>query len=260
MKWNYSSIAALLLAYTASNFAYSASEGSSTSRGNWFISLGGGVQHPRWHNPMKVSNGSIFSKPYNIDLYSTKNQNEGILALYAGRRWERGSLWFPAYSFGLFWQYFFRTHLGKSITLDSHPALTHYEYDWDLTANLLLASAKLNLFRHGILSPFINGGIGSSFNRTSDYKEKALANLIPRVSPRFTKFSTSEFAYQLGVGIDLHLTSHILISVGYNYQDLGQISSGPGKGKWSTQSLNPGSYHSNEVLVSISYLFENKTK
>jgi opacity protein-like surface antigen len=255
MKWSffYSSITALLLTQNSPSLANNPEKTSASSSRNWFVSLGAGIQHPRWHNPMKVSNGFVLPKPYDRDLYSTKNQNEAILALNVGRRWQTPSFWLPAYSFGVLWQYFFRTHLGQSITLHSNPILTQYDYDWDLTANVLLATAKLNLFRSGMLSPFINGGIGSSFNRTSDYKEKALAGVISRASPQFGKFSTSEFAYQVGAGIDLHWTPQIFVSIGYNYQDLGQISSGRGNGKWSTQSLNPGSYHSNEVLVSISY-------
>lgn len=259
-KFFYPSIAALLLAYNVPGFTKTPDNNLLAplfnSPGNWFVSFGAGAQHPQWHSIMKVNNGSDFPVPYNIDLYSTKNQSEAVIALSVGRRWHRDSFWLPSYSLGAFWQYFFRTHLGKTITQYSDPEFTNYKYNWDLTANLLLASAKVNLFQYKMLAPYVNGGIGSSFNRTSDYKEKALAGVTPRISPQFSKFSTSEFAYQVGAGIDLQLTSQVLVSVGYNYQDLGQISSGSGKETWSNQSLNPGSYHSNEVLVSIHYLFE----
>lgn len=258
-KFFYPSITALLLACNAPGFAKAPDNNLLAplfdAPGNWFVSFGAGAQHPQWHNIMKVNNGSDFPSPYNMDIYSTKNQSEAVIALSVGRRWHRDSFWLPSYSLGAFWQYFFRTHLGKTITQYSEPEFTNYKYTWDLTANLLLASAKVNLFQYKLFAPYVNGGIGSSFNRTSDYTEKALAGVTPRVSPQFSKFSTSEFAYQVGAGIDLQLTPQVLLSVGYNYQDLGQISSGSGKETWSNQSLNPGSYHSNEVLVSISYLF-----
>jgi opacity protein-like surface antigen len=225
------------------------------SPGNWFISAGAGAQYPQWHNLMKIHNNSELSAPNDKDLYSTKNQSEPILALSLGKRWQSNQFWLPSYSFGVFWQYFFRTHLGRTVAQHSLPAFTNYKYKWDLTANVLLASAKLNLFQYGKIAPYVNGGIGSSFNRTSNYQETALPGVAPRTSPRFGKFSTSEFAYNAGVGVDLQLTPQFIISVGYNYFDLGQISSGPGKEIWSDQSLNPGSYHSNEILVSLSYLF-----
>jgi opacity protein-like surface antigen len=255
----YHSITALLVVSASSVFSKTPEnkflDPILNSPGNWFITAGAGVQSPHWHNPMQISNNSGFPAPNDKDLYATKNQSEPVLALSLGKRWQREHFWLPAYSFGVFWQYFFRTHLGNTIMQYSSPAFTNYQYKWDLTANVLLASAKLNLFQYGILSPYINVGIGSSFNRTSNYEETPVPGVTPRTSPSFVKFSTSEFAYNAGAGIDIQLTSQFIISVGYNYQDLGQVSSGPGTGTWSNQSLNPGSYHSNEILVSASYLF-----
>ncbi|MGC1182088.1 outer membrane protein [Legionella sp.] len=259
MKWTffYRNITSLLILCNTLVFAKQNENNLSDplvqSPGNWFISMGVGEQYPQWHNPMKVNNSSGFPAPYNKDLYATKNQNEAVIAFSVGRHWQLGDFWFPSYSFGVFWQYFFRTHLGKTITLYSNPELTNYRYNWNLTANLLLASAKLNLLEYKKFSPYVNVGIGSSFNRTSNYKEKALTDVTPRFSPQFSKFSTSEFSYVIGIGVDLQFMSQLILSVGYNYQNLGQISSGPGKEIWSNQSLNPGSYHSNEVLLSVSY-------
>lgn len=261
-KWNLMcSITALLISNTPAIFSQSSDnifDSFATSPGNWILSLGVGAQYPQWNNPMRVNNGSGFTSPYDVDLYSTENKRESVFAVMAGRRWERADFWLPAYSFGVFWQHFFRTQLGKKITLYSDPEFTNYKYNWELTANMVLASAKINLFRYQRFSPFFNVGIGSSFNRTSDYKEKALPGITPRESPGYANFSTSEFAYHVGAGIDFHLSPKLLFSVGYTYQDLGQISSGPGKNTWSNQSLNPGSYTSNEFLVSISYIFGSK--
>ncbi len=208
---------------------------------------------------MKVGNDSGFPAPYSNDLYFTKNQGEPVVAVSLGKRWQQTNVWFPSYSLGIFWQYFFRTYFGNTVMQYSDPELANYRYQWDLTANLLLASAKINLVQYKILSPYFNIGIGSSFNRTANYKENALPGVIPRTSPGFSNFSNSEFAYKIGAGIDLQLSSNFIVSIGYNYQDLGQISSGAGKQIWSDQSLNPGSYHSNEILFSVSYLFGKQT-
>lgn len=228
-----------------------------SSPGNWFFSLGSGAQFPNWHNSMKVNNSSTHSEK---DLYETKDENGAVIALALGRRWQHDSFWFPSYSFGVLWQYLFRINLGDTFTLNSPPVIGSYKYNWELTSNLLLASAKLNLFQYGKFSPYVNAGIGSSFNRTSNYKETPLQGAVPRTNPAYGKFSTSEFAYNVGVGIDLQLTQQFIMSLGYNYQDLGQISSGPGKSAWSNQSLNPGSFHSNEILFSVSYLFGKQTE
>ena len=262
MKWYffYSSIPALLLALNTQAFSQPTEHQLLppffSASGNWFVTLGAGEQYPQWNNPIRVN--TDLAAPYNKDYYSTQNKNKPVLALSLGRRWKREDFWLPAYSFGVFWQYFYRTNLGHNIAVHSPPAVTNYSYNWQLTSNLLLASAKLNLFQYGTLSPYVNGGIGSSFNRTSGYTERALPGVTARVSPAFPKFSTSEFSYHVGVGLDLQVMPQLIASLGYIYQDLGPTSSGPGKGIWSNQSLNPGSYRSNEILISLSYLFGEK--
>lgn len=266
MKWNFFSSSTAILFLVCNNPVFSQDiEGSffgaSWNRpGNWFISLGAGQQYPQWHNPMKVANNTAVSTASNKDLFSTKNQSEPVINVAFGRRWAHDSQWFPSYSLSAQWHYFFRTHIGNMIIQSSPPSVAYYKYNWDLTANMLLASAKINLFQYKKLSPYVHVGIGSSFNRTSSYKERPAVGSTPRQSPQFSNFSTNEFAYNAGVGIDLQLTPKLSISAGYSYQDLGQISSGPGKAAWSNQALNPGSYHSNELLISMSYLFQQSSE
>lgn len=264
MKWNlfYPSITALLLVCHNTSFSKNdgyvqnpALQSVSSAQGNWFISLGAGVQFPELHAHIQVNNGAEFSAPYNYDQYSINSNNGAVITAFVGRRWQNDNIWFPSYSLGLFWQYFFKTQLDGKITQYSLPQFTNYSYDLDFTSNLLLISGKMNLFKHGMFSPYINGGIGSSFNKVSNYNETALAGVTPRLSPGFRTANTSEFAYNIGAGIDVHFLPQFIFSLGYIYQDLGPYPSGNGVGTWSNQSLNPGSYHSNEILASMTYLF-----
>ncbi|ARM35193.1 hypothetical protein B0B39_17485 [Legionella longbeachae] len=265
MKWNlfYPCITALLLVCHTTSFSQNSEyvqkpslQSVFNAQGNWFISLGAGVQFPELHSQIQVNNGSVFSAPYNYDQYSITSDKGAVIAATVGRRWQKDHIWFPSYSLGLFWQYFFKTQLNGQITQYSLPQFTNYNYHFDFTSNLLLISGKMNLFKHGMFSPYINGGIGSSFNKVSNYNETALEGVTPRVSPGFRTANTSEFAYNIGAGIDIHLLSRFIFSLGYIYQDLGPYPSGNGTGTWSNQSLNPGSYHSNEILASMSYLFD----
>ncbi|KTD10792.1 hypothetical protein Lgra_1758 [Legionella gratiana] len=264
MKRNlfYPSITALLLVCPHTSFAKNAGHVQNSSMQsvfnapkNWFISLGAGAQFPDLQTPMQVNNGSEFSTPYNYDQYSISKNNGAVIAASAGRRWQNDNVWFPSYSLSIFWQYFFKTQLEGQITQYSLPQFTNYDYKLDFTSNLLLISGKMNLCKHGIFSPYINGGIGSSFNKVSNYHETALTNVTPRINPGFRNANTSEFAYNIGAGVDVHFLPQFILSVGYIYQDLGPYSSGNGVETWSNQSLNPGSYHSNEILVSMTYLF-----
>ena len=221
----------------------------------WVAAIGAGEQYPQQSGNIKVNNGSDFNAPYNQDIYTVKNTAQPVVALSVGRRWQRDTFWFPAYSGSLFWQYFFKSQAGNTIMQYSIPEFTNYNYNWNIKSNLLLASAKLNLLKYHHLSPYINGGIGASFNKTSGYTETALGDVTPRVNPGFGGGNTSAFAYQAGAGLDLQFNPQLIISLGYNYQDLGNVNSGSGIGTWSGQSLNLGSFRSNEVLISVNYLF-----
>ncbi|QMT60009.1 outer membrane protein [Legionella sp. PC997] len=227
----------------------------SNAQGSWFISLGGGAQFPELNSHTKVNNGSGFPAPYSADRYSIRDNNGGVVAVSAGRRWQNESIWFPSYSLSIFWQYFFTTHISGEITQYSLPQFTNYKYNLDFTSNLLLASGKINVMRYGIFSPFINGGIGSSFNNASNYNESAFAGVTPRVSPEFRNSNTSEFAYNIGAGVDVQLLPQLFLSVGYIFQDLGPLASGNGVNTWTGESLTLGSYRTNEVLITATYLF-----
>ncbi|HHF7366579.1 TPA: outer membrane protein [Legionella bozemanae] len=268
MKWNlfYSTTLTLLLVIGNPSFSKNIKNIQNgltpsifNSQGNWFISLGGGTQFPALNSYMKVNNDSEFPEPFNRDRYSITNDNGGLIAASVGRRWQNNNFWLPSYSLSLFWQHFFKMHIRGEITLYSLPEFTNYNYNLDFVSNLLLASGQINLFQYGIVSPYINGGIGSSFNHVSNYSEEAFSGVTPRVSPGFRGSNTSEFAYNVGVGIDMHILPQLMLSVGYLYQDLGPISSGHGIATWTEQLLNPGSYRSNEVLVTATYLFGKET-
>ncbi|WP_392537414.1 outer membrane protein [Legionella sp. 227] len=264
MKWNlfYPGITALLFVCHSQSFSKNIEsiqnplpQSIFNAQGNWFLALGGGAQFPQLHSHMKLNNGSEFPSPFDYDRLSVGSNNGGVIAASGGRRWQTSNFWFPSYSLSVFWQYFFKTQIQGEITQYSLPEFTNYTYNLDFTSNLLLASGKINLFRYGAFSPYINGGIGSSFNRVSNYREEAFTNVTPRVSPGFRDSNSSEFAYNVGAGIDVQFFPQLIFSVGYIYQDLGPISSGNGINTWAEQSLNPGSYRSNEVLVTATYLF-----
>lgn len=227
------------------------------STANWFVATGAGEQFPISSDSMRVNNGSDFPAPYNQDSYSMSHNNSAVFALSAGRRWKQDSVWLPSYSIGILWQNFLKTHANGSIMQYSDPEFTNYNYRWNIKSNMLLATGKLNLVQHKKLSPYINGGLGTAFTHTNGYTETVLAGVTLRDNPGFTSNTSSQFAYQAGAGVDLQVLPQLILSLGYNYQNLGDLSSGKGTGTWSDESLRSSSLSSNEVLVSVSYLFGN---
>lgn len=226
--------------------------------GNWFVTLGAGIQYPQIDSSTTVNNGSDFPAPNNLDIYTTQASHSGTFFVSAGRRFERESTWIPTYSFGLSYQNLFASDVGRTVTQYSLPEFTNYTYKTYLSSNILLAFAKANLFKYRMISPFINAGIGCAFNRTSDYSEAALPGVTaPRTSPAFASKTSGHVAYNLGAGIDIELNKQFIASLSYEYLDLGNVTSGRGANDWSSQALNFGTYRSNQALLSLTYLFDH---
>ncbi|OGV27652.1 MAG: hypothetical protein A3F18_07695 [Legionellales bacterium RIFCSPHIGHO2_12_FULL_37_14] len=230
---------------------------SKFAEGNWVLGIGAGGQHASWPANTEVDNGSNFAPPNNVDLYTTTNKSSAVFELSAGRRWTTYNRIFPAYELDLLWQFGFNNNLGGTITQYSEPVFLNYSYKWKVQSNLLLVAAKLNVAQYKIFLPFVTGGIGPTFNLANSYNETAFSGVTERISPSFQDNNTPQFAYRLGAGIDVALNPQILISVGYNYQNLGHVSSGYGLSSWSTEKLSLGSYGQNEFLIKLHYIFAN---
>ena len=226
-------------------------------QGNWYLGVGGGVQATEVNDSLNVANGSGFPAPYNLDSLSTKTQSSALLGVEGGYRWQRDNLWLPAYSLGLRYKHLFSTDIGNQVIQYSTPEFTNYNYHWKISSDALLLSTKLNLFQSGYFLPYLNGGIGVAFNHTSSYSEAALTGVTPRISPAFSNHDKTAFTYILGAGVDWQPYPQFIMSLGYEFQDLGNLSSGNGAGVWSQSALYSGSFQSNAAVLSISYLIGN---
>ena len=228
------------------------------TQGNWFIAGDVGVQNPNaiTHH-LTVDNGSEFPPPNNLDSYSTNSEASALLGVDGGYRWQRQTLWLPAYTLGFRYKHFFASNFGDQITQYSIPEFTNYNYSWNISSDILLLNAKLDLFRAGALMPYINGGIGVAFNQASGYSETALMGITPRISPAFSNKNKSSWAGSLGAGVDLQINPSFIVSVGYEFQYLGKPASGNGVDTWSDSALQFGSYQSNSAVLSVNYLFGN---
>jgi opacity protein-like surface antigen len=223
----------------------------------WVFSLGAGAQFPQFDHNIRLNNNSDFPPPYDQDLYSTHENHQPIIALSVSRRFERHHQWLPSYAVGVMYQRFPSANIGNAIMQYSDPEFTNYNYSWDISSDVLLASLKLNLVQYGIFSPYLTGAIGSAFNRASNYIEMPVPSLnAPRVDPGFSSNTTSQFAYSAGAGFDIQLARTVILSAEYRFQDLGKFVSGKGNGTWSNRSLTLNSFRTNMVLINMNYLFD----
>ena len=227
-------------------------------QGNWFIAGDVGVQVPTINNPLTVNNGSGFPSPNDLDSFTTGTNAALLLGVDGGYQWQRESRYFPAYALGLRYKHFFNSNVGGQITQYSLPEFTNYNYKWNLSSDILLFTGKLDLVRFGAFSPFVNGGVGVTFNHASGYQETALNDVTPRISPSFGDYTQAAFAGSVGAGLDWQVNPKLILSLGYEYQSLGHIDSGAGTGEWSGSALQSTDYHSNSAILSVNYLFLNQ--
>lgn len=253
MKWNVSLVTVIFLIFACHKPVYSITH--KETQENWFLTIGSGVQFSDLPSGMKVVNSNEATPPYNTDFYSINNDNSAVLTIFGGKRWQNRELWISSYSLGISWQYVFNNKINGQISQYSLPDMTNYNYSFNVNPNILLASGKINLLQYQRFSPYIQGGIGVAFINISNYKEKEFPGIIPRMSPDFGNTSLSNFAFNIGAGIDLPLNSQWIFSAGYLYQDIGSIHSNPGQGTWSNDALKIGSFHSNEILATLTYVF-----
>lgn len=226
---------------------------ASHTSANWFVTVGAGAEFPTPKGNISINNGSLFPVPYDKDIYTIHQSASALINVTAGRRWERENNWFPAFSLGVLYQHSFLEPVKGIITQYSLPEYTNYNYRWHLSSDIVLAAAKMNIYAKNRLSPYVTGGLGEAFNHSS-YREKALPDVTPRTSPDFSG-SDSQFAYNVGAGIDFRVSNNCIINVGYLYQNLGNLSA-QGSESWSDTSLSLETYGLNEVLAGATYLFD----
>lgn len=223
----------------------------------WFVQLQGGAIFPLNHGQILVANGADFPAPENVDIYSTHQSTQGTIALTVGNRIATQSSLINHYTLSGRFQYQFSANVGNTITEYSSPEFLNYNYNWKLAVLALTADTKLNLFNFSKFSPYVNGGLGVSFNQAQSYTETALPDVTARISPAYANHTLTQFTYHVGAGLDFSCTQNWLLSAGYEFESWGHFASGRGKSTWSGESLQSGTYQGNTVLVGITYLMEN---
>jgi opacity protein-like surface antigen len=223
---------------------------------NWYVELDGGAQAPLVNNRMTAYNGfgDFLPPPYDFDSLSTKTRWGAVAGVGAGYRWQPNTKWLPAYSVGLRYKHYFNTNLGEKVSQFSLAEFTNY-YNWNVAADLVMVSTKLNIIQIGHFLPFINAGAGLAFNRTSNYYEIPGPDEELRDNPGFKNNHTCRFTYSFGAGVDWQVRPQVIVSLDYEFQDLGSLYSGSGVNNFANGSLTSKIYQSNNILLSLTYLF-----
>lgn len=228
-----------------------------TLQNKWFVLAQAGGLASQNHGNFLIDNGSDFPAPENVDIYSSQQREQGTIALTLGKQIPVQSAIFNQYTLSARLQYLIPENVGDTIMQYSLPQFLNYTYSRKLSALALTADTKINLLHLAIVSPYLNGGIGVSFNRMNSYSETALSGVTARVSPGFANHSSTQFTYHVGAGLDFALADSWSCSVGYEFEDFGRFSSGSGQWTWATAGVLPfGSYHANTALFGLTHLID----
>ncbi len=204
-------------------------------------------------NTGKASN-SVSLNP--TSTYTAKQDQHystaGLFGLGAGYQFKlaRQFLLIDRISLGL--DAYYQTKITGKGGIYLNNTLKVANYKVDLDSKQLFLDSKINFADFAHLSPFIMLGIGYALNTANGYSETPTTGGYQ--PSHYGSKSTSNFAYQLGVGIDYRLTTQTAIALSYMYVNAGKAHLATGSGP---AGIKPPTYnlHSNDLVLSLQTVF-----
>ena len=216
----------------------------------WFV---GGNLGLAWPNLDKSStsvfNGSMAPFPNNFDRFSIDHSDtDASWSLFTGFQMTRPNNFLPSISVACRYQRLTEFDVDGMIQEFSLPEFTNYNYDVEVSSDIITLIAKLAIYQWGHFAPYLSAGLGEAFNNVSSYHEKAVKGVTPRVSPAFQNHTSTSFMYNIGAGIDYTINNQVTASLGYEFEHLGRVASSRGKGTWQDQLLSFGNMVTSTIL------------
>lgn len=125
--------------------------------------------------------------------------------------------------------------------LSIHPVLLKFYSDFNFDAPII---------------PYIQAGVGASFNRTSGDADITLGIPPgPFVTEQRSGSSTlTQFAWDVGLGARWHVAPPIFLDLGYEFDSLGKARWELAGGGLTTLELESGNIYSNTILLGITWM------
>lgn len=130
-----------------------------------------------------------------------------------------------------------------------------YTYHYSVLTRQLLLEGKLLFFAKKYYHPYLLTGIGAAFNKAYNYYTNAPTVLT------FTRIykdnNTTSFAYILGVGLDIDLTSSLRFGIGYQFTDDGKVTLGQATIDTNTVpgTLSQSHFYTHELTAQLTWFF-----
>ncbi len=145
------------------------------------------------------------------------------------------------------------TSLSGDIWEDADPDFNNYFYAYKVAPFRTTVSAKWLFNGFEQLTPYVNLGLGLSFNRSYGY------TITPKIfeevaSPLYTSNVPVAFAYDVGLGVQKQINPHVQVGLGYVFSDWGQSSLGRAPQQTANAPLSLSHLYMNQLVVSLNYL------
>lgn len=230
------------------------------AQGNWFIGAGAGATFPRVDNNHYIASG-VDGWPH--DRYHNNSvDTAALLAVETGYQWIHEESWLPFYQVGLNYTYEVPTKVQGKVEQYGLPEFTNYHYQYKIQSQTLLAIFKVDLYRWCNFMPFLSAGAGIAINNASNYAEKPLLDVLPRVNPGFNGETNTHFSYAFGAGFDYILSQNFWLSLKYEYAYQGHAQTSTGANIPMLTATNYANdrletkLSSNSVLFSLNYFID----
>lgn len=189
------------------------------------------------------------------DGFTNTSIEKGSLFLISGGYiWRFNSLLFPTASVGLEYSYMPEISIrGNIYDLNNKDQPPGFIYQYNVSHTSLRLIEKMNLYCWKSFMPYVEIGVGSSWNYMNNYTEEIMK--FPRTIP--TTFQDSKkfaFSYSATIGIDYRCNQNFILSVGYRYDNFGLNKTGLAIGQYKNNYLNQ-TLDSNTLLLTGRYLF-----
>lgn len=221
------------------------------------IILGGGIGNVGDDNPTIVR--GVITDEYPVTSNSAKSAliglNAGYEFLYPAKHFSF-AIGLGAYTSSA---YKFKGNLVE--TIGAGTPTTLYNYKYSIASTRLMLEMQANwIFR--CLAPFINAGVGPTWNRAKDYDEVANTIMAPPLAP-FRDKTKMNMAYQVGGGISYLFNARDndspipteRLTLGYQFVGLGDVKFRSRGNSAYPGSLDTGVFHTNEFYIRYTHYF-----
>lgn len=133
----------------------------------------------------------------------------------------------------------------QNIDIDPNPTITPYSFEG--RSILFFQQTQLVWLHQNGWNPFALVGLGVSWNKLSNYQEQGVNSTVNT----FRSGTTTDFAYEIGAGIEKRLSSTLALSISYRYLHAGSGKLDTFSGQTTNDQFKSGNLNTNLIVLSV---------